>query len=307
MRRILALVLVSLTALIAVGATTGVPKAEAASANQKIAFDYFVSIGYSKVQAAGIVGNLIQESNVNPQAVQPNGVGHGIAQWSRGGRWDTSANANVVWFAATQSKSAYDLGLQLQFIRYELDHFGYGKAQLLQATTIEAATEVFAAKFEICGTCMMANRINYANQVYRDYAGGNPPSSGWPTLSNGATGWRVSVLQELLRAKGQALVVDGSYGPATTAAVTSFQASAGLVRDGIAGPNTWSSVTPDLSQGAVGDAVKALQLALNAHGAKLVVDGDFGPATTAAVKAFQASTGLVRDGIVGPRTWSALV
>ncbi len=63
---------------------------------------------------------------------------------------------------------------------------------------------------------------------------------------------------------------------------------------------------PTLSQGATGPAVVTLQTRLNTHGAKLVVDGDFGPATLAAVKAFQKSHGLVVDGVVGPLTWDAL-
>lgn len=63
---------------------------------------------------------------------------------------------------------------------------------------------------------------------------------------------------------------------------------------------------PQLARGSKGSAVKELQTALNARGAGLAVDGDFGPKTDAAVRAFQKTNSLVVDGIVGPKTWAAL-
>jgi lysozyme len=63
---------------------------------------------------------------------------------------------------------------------------------------------------------------------------------------------------------------------------------------------------PLLKKGAKGETVKRLQRALSSAGHAVAVDGDFGPATARAVKAFQGAHGLHADGIVGPATWGAL-
>ncbi|MGD7704652.1 peptidoglycan-binding protein [Microlunatus sp. Y2014] len=134
-----------------------------------------------------------------------------------------------------------------------------------------------------------------------------PPSSGWPTLKKGSTGYRVTVLQYLLRAHGRSVAVDGVFGQQTHDAVRSFQGSKNLLRDGIAGPKTWGKIIITTKKGSRGNAVRATQRALNAHGKRLVVDGDFGTKTHDAVRSFQGSKNLLRDGIVGPKTWAALV
>nr|WP_317621540.1 peptidoglycan-binding domain-containing protein [Streptomyces sp. CBMA123] len=78
--------------------------------------------------------------------------------------------------------------------------------------------------------------------------------------------------------------------------------------DGIVGGDTWSKLIVTVRSGDNGDAVKALQVQLNAHGAGLGVDGAFGPGTDAKVRGFQQSAGLNPvDGIVGPATWAALL
>ena len=62
---------------------------------------------------------------------------------------------------------------------------------------------------------------------------------------------------------------------------------------------------PVIRRGAHGAAVKELQALLRLGNTTGV--GDFGPRTEAAVKAYQASRGLVADGIVGLATWTALL
>src|ERR1700677_516699 len=78
------------------GTDVGTSSSAVTSANNKTAFDYFVSKGLTDDQAAGIVGNLDQESGMDPSIAQyGGGPGRGIAQWSAGGRWDTNPNDNV--------------------------------------------------------------------------------------------------------------------------------------------------------------------------------------------------------------------
>lgn len=60
------------------------------------------------------------------------------------------------------------------------------------------------------------------------------------------------------------------------------------------------------SYGSTGESVELIQAALNRSGARLAVDGIFGPLTRAAVIHFQRAHGLAADGIVGPLTWRAL-
>lgn len=63
---------------------------------------------------------------------------------------------------------------------------------------------------------------------------------------------------------------------------------------------------PLVKKGSKGDAVKKLQEMLNAKGYKLTVDSDFGPATEAAVRAYQKANHLEVDGEVGEKTWGSL-
>jgi peptidoglycan hydrolase-like protein with peptidoglycan-binding domain len=120
---------------------------------------------------------------------------------------------------------------------------------------------------------------------------------------------------------------DGKFGPVTDFAVRSYQKdrSAGefyafsfpLVIDGIVGPQTWFRLTPpEVKKGSKGNGVRLAQELLKSFAYPPYdpgpIDGDFGPLTETAVKEFQGNfldfdgNPLKVDGIVGPKTWTAL-
>jgi hypothetical protein len=72
------------------------------------------------------------------------------------------------------------------------------------------------------------------------------------------------------------------------------------------GPVVAVSLPAILRVGSTGAEVRRLQQVLVARGARLQVDGSFGQNTVAAVLKAQTELGLVVDGDVGPETWAAL-
>jgi len=168
------------------GSTDDTSMSEAALSNsEQTAFNFFVSKGLTKIQAAGVIGNLMQESSVNPAAIEfGGGPGRGIAQWSVGGRWNTTHNDNATSFASSRGLSRGALSTQLSFIWYELTTFsGYGLASLRAATTVTQAVKAFQDKFEICGTCDSARRITFAQQALSAY-GSSTGNNGAGCFSN---------------------------------------------------------------------------------------------------------------------------
>lgn len=135
-----------------------------------------------------------------------------------------------------------------------------------------------------------------------------------PTISIGSTGRDVRRLQRIF-VMTKVLVaanITGTFDSTTEQAVEDFQQGAGLTVDGIVGPNTWQALPADpntsvLSRGDSGSVVTALQKGLKKYSTPATdpgsVDGDFGPKTEAAVKAYQQDRGVAADGIVGDQTW----
>jgi len=135
------------------------------------------------------------------------------------------------------------------------------------------------------------------------------PSLRWPTVRRGAAGERVVAIQFLLQGRGFGVRADGLYGPATAAAVASFQRSRHLNPSGIVGASTWNRLIVTLSRGSRGPAVRALQHNLRfAYGFRFLrVTGFFGHETRLCVLAFQRGSHLAVTGIVGHRMWKTII
>lgn len=156
-------------------------------------------------------------------------------------------------------------------------------------------------------------------------AGGNdvgrgqrdPLIGGSRILNRGVYGADVRALQIALKGAGQPVGgIDGRFGPRTQSAVEAFQAIFGIPVDGAVGRVTRTALaglTHDddtgavLSVGSRGSKVRGLQASLSKGGfTPGPADGIFGPKTLTAVLSFQKQLKLWVDGLVGPRTWSAL-
>jgi cell wall-associated NlpC family hydrolase len=140
-----------------------------AGGNTGAAMSYFESKGLSPAQSAGIVGNLMEESGLDPSRNQMGGgPGRGIAQWSVGDRWQ-----GVLQLAAREGKPPTDLGVQLDYLWQELNSTeSAALASLRAAGDVGSATQAFMSGFERPGIPNLASRLSFAQQAMTGGGGG---------------------------------------------------------------------------------------------------------------------------------------
>lgn len=106
---------------------------------KKKAMDFFIGKGLKTHQAAAIIGNLIGESNLNENAVNPSSKAYGLAQWL-GSRKTKLLNKYG-------KKPTFDQ--QLEFLWDELQSDERPAfTKLLSTTDIDSATKSFMMHFE---------------------------------------------------------------------------------------------------------------------------------------------------------------
>ena len=112
---------------------------------EEVVWDYLKAAGYSDIQVAGIIGNLYQESGLNPARVESNGEGIGLVQWSFGRK------QSLINYASSKGVDWSDLETQLEFLVDELDSKQFYqpyKDTFMNPYSVNEATEAFCFGFE---------------------------------------------------------------------------------------------------------------------------------------------------------------
>lgn len=137
--------------------------------NTEKAFNFLVGNGYSKEQAAGVCGNFIVESGMDPTIVSkvPGEASFGIAQWNpAAGRLQRLES-----YAADRNLDYRTLETQLQFFHYEFTtegkYYGYNKFKAM-GSYIQATVHI-CDKYEKPGVKHLKRRIAAAKKVLETY------------------------------------------------------------------------------------------------------------------------------------------
>jgi len=137
------------------------------------ALTYFVGMGWTPAQAAGIVANLVAESDLNPAAVGDGGAAYGIAQWHP----DRQANFSAIIGRDIHGSSIDD---QLAFVHAELQRWekAAGDALASCATAGDAGacvSRLYERPADREGEA--AKRAALAEKIFAEYKGVSEPAS----------------------------------------------------------------------------------------------------------------------------------
>mgnify|MGYP004684488761 FL=1 len=103
-----------------------------------------MSMGFSASAAAGVVGNLVQESGLRTDAIGDNGTSGGLAQWHNE-RLDALKR-----FAAARGKKWTDLDTQIEFLAEEMrTSYADTYAKMQSAELPEIAGQIMTDEYEI--------------------------------------------------------------------------------------------------------------------------------------------------------------
>lgn len=129
-----------------------------------------ISMGFTASAAAGVVGNLIQESGLRTDAIGDNGTSGGLAQWHNE-RLDALKR-----FAAARGKDWTDLDTQIEFLAEEMrTSYADTYAKMQSAELPEIAGKIMTDEYEIPdpASANYGQRIANARAAYEAMRSGN--------------------------------------------------------------------------------------------------------------------------------------
>ena len=133
------------------------------------AYNFFVSKGYTAVQSAAIVGNLKQESGVEPRALNKTSDAYGIAQWLGGRKEALFAKP---FYQADSRDPSKELQVQLEYLIEELAGSEKASSEALKSATSTDVKElaiIFGESFERYGEGEEGKRAQFAQEIYKQY------------------------------------------------------------------------------------------------------------------------------------------
>ena len=136
--------------------------------NAEKVFRYLVDKeGFTPEAAAGVIGNLMQESGVNPQSRQlGGGPGRGIMQWTESERW-----ASLSAWASNSGKDPWALETQVEWMIKEMKSYGtYNRIK--GVSSYKKAVEIFEKEMERAGTPNYPRRYQFAADALASFSGG---------------------------------------------------------------------------------------------------------------------------------------
>lgn len=159
------------------GEPTGSPTLTGNTNAEKV-FRYLVDKeGFTPEAAAGIIGNLMQESGVNPKSRQlGGGPGRGIMQWTETERW-----ASLSAWAKNSGKDPWALETQVEWMIKEMKDYGtYNRIK--GVTSYKKAVEIFEREMERAGVPNYPRRYQFAADALASFSGG----AGGPGIALGS-------------------------------------------------------------------------------------------------------------------------
>lgn len=151
-------------------------------------YGYFNSKGFTIESVAGMLGNLQQESNINPGMKQTASAssGWGLIQWTPSSNLTDYATAYGVDWATgeIQTQLMWDEiinGYGGQWIRKPSLGYGYTGAEFSQLTDVAEACKAYLYERERAGVEALDKRLTYASNWYEYLTGVTPPTPPTPT------------------------------------------------------------------------------------------------------------------------------